>query len=85
MQVAPRAARGPRGLGEVHGTRASGRGAVARFEIDPLLDDAVDVRRLHGGGAVAGHIPPAEVIGIDQDDVRLLRGAGGGDRDQGEE
>jgi hypothetical protein len=56
------------------GRRAGGGTRIARAEVDALLRDAVDIWRLHRGRAIAGDVAIAEVIGVDQDDVRLLRG-----------
>jgi hypothetical protein len=56
--------------------------AVARIseqcrEAQSFVGEAVDVGRLHARGAVATHIAVAEVVRIDQNDVRRPIGAAG--------
>ena len=56
--------------------RAGRRAAVAVGEPQAFLREPVDVRRLDRGRAVAAEVAVAEVVGVDQDDVRR-RGLGG--------
>jgi len=65
--VDPRQQREPR-------RRAGRGGTVAAREAVALAGEPVDAGRPHPRGAVARHVPPAEVVGHDEDDVRPLRG-----------
>ena len=54
--------------------RAGGGGAVAAGEALASGGEFVDVRGFKGGGAVAGEVAVAEIIGHDDDDVRFFSG-----------
>ena len=51
-------------------------------EIQPLLRQPVDARRQPRSRPIAAHVAEAQVIGVDQDDVRRLAGAGEGPKDR---
>ena len=46
---------------------------IAGLPLDCSLRQAIDMRRLHAGSAVATDIAIAEIVGIDEDDVRSRR------------
>ena len=45
--------------------------SAAKARLKPLLREAVQVRRLMQFRAVAAEVAPAEIVGEDEDDVRL--------------
>jgi hypothetical protein len=45
-------------------------------EAQALAREAIDVRRLEPGRSVCGDVAVAEVVGVDQDDVRAVLGGG---------
>src|SRR5688500_13624980 len=51
----------------IAGGRAGGRGGMRVGEAKAFAREAIDVRRLDTGGAVATEIAIAKVIGVDQD------------------
>jgi hypothetical protein len=52
-------------------------------EAEAFAGEAIDVGRLHAGGAVAAQVAVAEVVGVEEDDVGFA-GVGGGSGDQAE-
>ncbi len=54
----------------VAGRRAGGGRRMCVGETDAFARQPIDVRRLDARGAVGGDIAVAEIVGVDQDDVR---------------
>ena len=58
--------------------RAGRRRRVGVGEVQPCLRQPVDVRRQPGLRPVAAHVAEAQVVGVDEHDVRAVRGGAWG-------